>query len=63
MSNSMNAALMLADLMCYLEDDVAISFIELPMESFIHLEGNKVFYLPHCHTRNLSEDEKERHVN
>ncbi len=44
---------MTADLMCYLEYDVAIGLIELSMESFIHLERNKVLYLPHCYTWNL----------
>lgn len=31
--------------MRYLKDDVAISLIELAVESFVHLGGNKVFYL------------------
>lgn len=40
---------------CYLEDDVAVSLIELSMERFIHLEWNKILYLPNGHTRNLKE--------
>lgn len=39
--------------MLYLEDDVAVSFIELPVEGFIYLHGNKVLYLPHSYTWNL----------
>lgn len=44
---------MMADLICYLEDDVAISLVELAMEGFVHLEWNKVLYLPHYYTWNL----------
>lgn len=38
---------------CYLEDDVAVGLVELSMERFIHLEWNKILYLPNGHTRNL----------
>lgn len=51
---------MMADLMRYLEDDVAVSLVELAMESFVHLDGNKVLYLPHRHTWNLQEGEIEK---
>lgn len=44
---------MMADLMCYLEDDVAVSLVELAMESFVHLHGDKILYLPHRYTWNL----------
>ena len=47
-------------LMCYLKDDVAISLIELAVESFIHLDGNKVFYLIYWYTWNLQEGEIQK---
>lgn len=50
---------MMADLLCYLEDDVAIGLVELAMEGFVHLEWNEVLYLPHCYTRNLQDGEIE----
>lgn len=50
----------MVDLLFYLEDDVAISLVELAMESFVHLDGNKVLYLPHRYTWNLQEGEIEK---
>lgn len=50
-----------SDLLQYLEDDVAVCLVELAMESFIHLDGNKVLYLPHCYTWDL-EGGIERYV-
>lgn len=49
---------MMVYLMYYLEDDVAISLVELAMESFVHLDRNKVLDLPHRYTWNLKEEKR-----
>lgn len=37
----------------YLEDDVAVGLIKLPVERFIDLHGNKILDLPHGHAWHL----------
>lgn len=52
----------MAERVCYLEDDVTVSLIELSMEGFIHLEWKKIFYLPYGHPRNLTEGEIKKEI-